>query len=112
MYEEVLAKRWVILGNEHPSTLITMNNLAGTYRHQGKSTEAAKMYEKVLAKFKMILGDEHPSMFTTRSSKAFLKAMREVLSSVCEKRIEFLSRRWSRNLTEADVPLCFLQCLQ
>ena len=37
-----------------------MNNLAKTYQHQGKLTEAAKMHEEVLAKWKTILDDDHP----------------------------------------------------
>ena len=56
MHEEVLAKRQVILGDDHPDTLTSMHNLAVTYRQQGKLTEAAKMHEEVLAKRQDDLG--------------------------------------------------------
>jgi len=36
MHEKVLAKEKVILGEDHPSTLTSMHNLADTYRQQRK----------------------------------------------------------------------------
>ena len=36
LIEEVLQTRRCILGNDHPDTLMTMSNLALTYRVQGK----------------------------------------------------------------------------
>src|SRR5437762_5447942 len=37
LLEEVLEKRRKILGVEHPDTLTSMNNLASTYRDQGRT---------------------------------------------------------------------------
>ena len=42
MYEEVLAKRRVILGDEHPFTFTSMETLATMYWQQGRN-EAAKV---------------------------------------------------------------------
>ena len=39
-----------ILGVEHPDTLRSMNNLAATYRDQGRRAEAAALQEEVLEK--------------------------------------------------------------
>ena len=47
-----------ILGDEHPHTLKTMNNLAATYRAQGRTGDAAALHEEVLEKRRRILGDE------------------------------------------------------
>ena len=63
MQEEVLAKHKAILGDDHPETLGSMDNLAWTYQQQGKSAEA-KMQEEVFPKRKVILGDDHPDTLT------------------------------------------------
>src|SRR5947207_3295827 len=65
MQEEVLAKRKMILGDDHPNTLTSMAYLASTYQQLGKMTEATNMQEEVLAKRKMILGDDHPDTLTS-----------------------------------------------
>jgi len=57
-----------ILGVEHPDTLRSMNNLAATYRDQGRRAEAAALQEEVLEKRRRILGVEHPD--TLRSMTA------------------------------------------
>jgi hypothetical protein len=36
MHREALRLRETVLGKEHPSTLTSMNNLAGVLRDQGK----------------------------------------------------------------------------
>jgi hypothetical protein len=48
MQQEVLEKRQSILGNEHPSTILAMNNLAVTLGDQGKLEKAAAMQQEVL----------------------------------------------------------------
>ena len=48
MHDEVLTKRNAISGDDHPSTLTSMHNLAETHRQQGKLTETAKMKEEML----------------------------------------------------------------
>ena len=59
-----------ILGDDHPNTLTTMNNLAETYRAQGKTEAAAMLHEEVLQKSRRILGDDHPDTLTTMSNLA------------------------------------------
>ena len=49
-----------ILGEEHPDTLVSMNNLASSYSDLGRRTEALGLGEKVLEMSKRILGEEHP----------------------------------------------------
>ena len=70
LQEEVLEKSKRILGDDHPDTLTTMNNLAVTYRAQGKTAEAAVLQEEVLEKRKRILGDDHPDTLTTMNNLA------------------------------------------
>ena len=49
-----------ILGDEHPDTLTSMNNLATTLYAQGDLAGAQEIQEQVLEISRRILGDEHP----------------------------------------------------
>ena len=71
LQEEVLQKSKEILGDDHPSTLTSMNNLASMmYRQQGRLDEAANLEEEVLQKRKEILGDDHPGTLTSMNNLA------------------------------------------
>jgi tetratricopeptide (TPR) repeat protein len=59
-----------ILGDDHPDTLTTMDNLALTYGDQGRTAEAAALHEEVLEKSRRILGDDHPATLTTMNNLA------------------------------------------
>ena len=45
-----------MLGTEHPDTLITANNLADTYRQQGRLAEAEALLVEVLAASRRVRG--------------------------------------------------------
>ena len=47
-----------------------MNNLAETYRAQGRTGDAARLHEEVLEKSRRILGDDHPDTLTTMNNLA------------------------------------------
>ncbi|KEF50792.1 uncharacterized protein A1O9_13157, partial [Exophiala aquamarina CBS 119918] len=53
--------RFDVLGTEHPSTLVSMNNLAVVLRDQGSDEEAEQIYRQVVKVQKAALGAEHPS---------------------------------------------------
>ncbi len=48
-----------VLGDEHPDTLISLNNLALLFDNKGEFDRALPLYEECLAKRKRVLGDEH-----------------------------------------------------
>jgi tetratricopeptide (TPR) repeat protein len=50
-----------VLGEEHPYTLTTMNNLALTLGAQGDLPDARKIHEQVLEITRRTLGEEHPN---------------------------------------------------
>jgi eukaryotic-like serine/threonine-protein kinase len=58
------------LGREHPSTLTSMNNLAGAYQDAGKLALALPLYEETLKLRKAKLGAEHPDTLTTMNDLA------------------------------------------
>jgi hypothetical protein len=59
------------LGEDHPSTLTSMANLASTYRNQGRWEEAEQLFVQVIETSKTKLGDDHPSTLTSMANLAF-----------------------------------------
>ena len=66
-----MEKRKEVLGEGHPSTLTSMNNLAMTYSNQGRWEEAEKLVVEVMEKRKEVLGEGHPSTLTSMHNLAF-----------------------------------------
>ncbi|KAF6843413.1 Kinesin light chain 5 [Colletotrichum musicola] len=62
--------RTEILGQEHPSTLTSMANLASTYRNQGRWKEAEELEVRVMEMWKRVLGEEHPHTLTSMANLA------------------------------------------
>nr|MDJ0601048.1 CHAT domain-containing protein [Crocosphaera sp.] len=71
-YQEALAIRKQKLGENHPSTAQSLNNLAGLYSFQGRYTEAEPLYQEALAIRKQKLGENHPSTANSLNNLAFL----------------------------------------
>ncbi|UJS21207.1 MAG: toll/interleukin-1 receptor domain-containing protein [Candidatus Brocadia sp.] len=86
-----------ILGDVHPHTLRTMNNIAETLRAQGDLASAHKLNEQVLEIKRKILGDEHPDTLMTMnnlaemlSDQGDLAVARKLEEQVLEKRRRIL----------------------
>ncbi|MCZ8200240.1 CHAT domain-containing protein [Microcystis sp. LE19-55.1A] len=59
--EQALAIRKQQLGDNHPSTATSLNNLAFLYQSQGRYSEAEPFYKEALAIWKKQLGENHPN---------------------------------------------------
>ncbi|KAF8246979.1 hypothetical protein K440DRAFT_661715 [Wilcoxina mikolae CBS 423.85] len=70
LYAPVVDKRKRALGQEHPSTLVSMSNLASTIGSQGRWKEAEKLYLQVMEIREKVLGQEHPSTLISASNLA------------------------------------------
>jgi tetratricopeptide (TPR) repeat protein/predicted Ser/Thr protein kinase len=57
--ERALELRRRVLGEEHPDTLTSMNNLGMMYQHQGRQAQAEALWVKVLEVRRRVLGEEH-----------------------------------------------------
>jgi tetratricopeptide (TPR) repeat protein len=68
--EKELQVRQKTLGNEHPDSLIAMNNLAISYSDLGHRQEAMELREKVLEASQRTLGSEHPDTLGTMDNLA------------------------------------------
>jgi uncharacterized protein (DUF2267 family) len=62
---EVLEVQRRVLGEEHPSTLSSANNLAGSLAYQGQHAEAEEMLQAVLVARRRVLGSAHPDTLAT-----------------------------------------------
>ena len=59
-----------VLGEEHPSTLTSIGNLASTYWNQGRWEEAEELGVQVMEMSKRVLGEEHPDTLTSMANLA------------------------------------------
>jgi hypothetical protein len=59
-----------LLGKEHPNTLKSMLNLAGTLYAQGDLAGARTLQEQVLEAMARLLGQEHPDTLTAMNNLA------------------------------------------
>ena len=70
MHREALRLMKMVLGAEHPSLLMSMNNLAEVLRHQGKYEQAEEMRRQALGLRETVLGKEHPDTLMSMSNLA------------------------------------------
>ncbi|KAJ0358883.1 hypothetical protein COL26b_014447 [Colletotrichum chrysophilum] len=68
---KAVSTRTETLGEEHPSTLTSMANLASTYRNQGRWKEAEELEVRVMETRKRVLGEEHPNTLTSMHNLVF-----------------------------------------
>ncbi|MDM8526901.1 tetratricopeptide repeat protein [Anaerolineales bacterium HSG24] len=71
-YEKALEIRREVLGQRHPSTATSLNNLGVLCYYQGQLNEAIDFIGQALAIEEVVLGANHPSTKSTRDNLAFL----------------------------------------
>jgi tetratricopeptide (TPR) repeat protein len=69
---EVMETSKRVLGNEHPSTLTSIANLASTYSNQGRWGKAEELQVEVMETSKRVLGDKHPDTLTSMHNLAYI----------------------------------------
>ena len=70
LFREDLSIRRDILGEDHPDTAHSYNDLAETLRAQGKYAEAEAMHRRALAICLKALGEDHPHTATSYNNLA------------------------------------------
>ncbi|KAK7002459.1 hypothetical protein R3P38DRAFT_2557268, partial [Favolaschia claudopus] len=70
LYGAVYRKRKQLLGEEHPDTLGSMNDLAVTYSNQGRWSDAEDLQVAVVESRKRLLSEEHPHTLTSMHNLA------------------------------------------
>jgi len=64
--------RELLLGAEHPDTVMSLNNLADLFHRQGKYAEAENLYQRALTIRENVLGVEHPDTAKSLCNLAIL----------------------------------------
>jgi tetratricopeptide (TPR) repeat protein len=70
LQERVLEATTRVLGEEHPRTLVSMNNLALTLAAQGDHAGARRLQERELEATTRVLGEEHPDTLVSMNNLA------------------------------------------
>jgi len=65
MLRQVIGPMETVLGKEHLSTLMSLNNLVIVLRRQGEYEQAEEMLRQALGLVETVLGKEHPSTLTS-----------------------------------------------
>jgi hypothetical protein len=73
---QVMQTRKRVLGDEHPDTLTSMNNLAITLELQSRHKEALALIDLCFQSRRKVLGEQHPD---TQSSLSALNSWRDKL---------------------------------
>ncbi|NOS90117.1 MAG: tetratricopeptide repeat protein [Methylococcaceae bacterium] len=76
LFQQALDIYKSVLGDNHPDTATSLNNLAALYKTQGDYAQALPLYQQALDIRKTVLGDKHPD---TASSLNNLAALYESL---------------------------------
>jgi tetratricopeptide (TPR) repeat protein len=72
LYQQALAIMREQLGEQHPHTATSLNNLAVLYKAQGRYDEAEPLYQQALAITRERLGEQHPDTATSLNNLAAL----------------------------------------
>ena len=54
-----------MLGDRHPHTLMSINNMASLLQNMGELKEARPLLEEALQGYRETLGDRHPNTFAS-----------------------------------------------
>ena len=73
MFVQVLKTNLRALGQEHPSTLTSMANLASTFWDQGRWKKAKDLFVQVTETRKRVLGQEHPDTLTSMANLTLIR---------------------------------------
>lgn len=70
LFETTLEDPRRVLGDDHPDTLASRNNLAYAYQSAGELARAIPLYETTLQDPIRVLGEDHPSTLVSRDNLA------------------------------------------
>jgi tetratricopeptide (TPR) repeat protein/predicted Ser/Thr protein kinase len=102
LQERALATRRRVLGEAHPQTLNSINQMGVLLDSQGKLDEAEPYYREALEKERRVLGEEHPVTLTSINNMGFLMQAQGKLSEAEPYFREALEKR--RRLSGEEHP--------
>ena len=91
--EKALTIYRAVLGDEHPSTAMILNNLAITYEDRGKLKDAATLHQQALAIRRSTLGEKHVETANSLHSLALIYRKQGKLEDAASSHREALAIR-------------------
>ncbi len=67
-YNKALSIRQKVLGEEHPDTATSYNNIGYVYSELGDYDKSLEYYDKALSIYRKVLGNEHPDTIKVRDN--------------------------------------------
>ena len=98
-FQALVKKQERELGPDHPSTLLSRNNLANALLAQGRLTEAEVAERALLADMERVLDADHPDIFRCRFNLA-LNLRSQGKLDAARKEMEIVYEGWRRVLGE------------
>lgn len=75
MYQSSHSRLNIVLGSDHPTTLLTLSSIALLFRCKGEYDCALPLYDECLQKLKIVRGHDHPDTLNTLHQMAFLHTL-------------------------------------
>ncbi|KAI0197415.1 hypothetical protein EV127DRAFT_450364 [Xylaria flabelliformis] len=97
IYQQTLDLKEEVLGEKHPNTLSTMNNLALVFSKQGRYKEAEEIYQQTLSVKEEVLGRKHPDTLITINNLAynlFWQDRYEEAEEMCRQTLQLREEVW------------------
>ena len=96
MHKQTWEQRKAVLGEEHPSTLTSMNNLAFTWKGQCKNTKAINLMSECVHLQTRILGLNHPDTLSSSAAFTEWQIQEPEGSSSATNNMTFIQRKRTR----------------
>jgi CHAT domain-containing protein len=99
--ERALRIQEKVLGPEHPTVALALNNLAELFRAQGDSARAEPLYQRALKILEKVLGPEHPNVASSLYNLAVLFAAKNDITKAIaytERSVKVSERNITLNL--------------
>ena len=113
LLHEVLNVGRRVLGEQHPDTLATLNNVAELYRRQNKYEEAESIFHQLLAVRRRSLAPDHPNITNVLASIGGIKVDQQryaeaepFLREAVERQRRASPDSWRRYYTESLLGVC------
>ena len=65
---------------DHPNTLLSVNDMATVFIHQGQYDKAMKSYERTLAGYEKSLGVDHPNTLLSVNNMATVLSTKDSMT--------------------------------
>ena len=93
LYREALERKRRVLGDDHPDTLVSINNMGYLLVAQRRLKDAEPLYREALERRRKVLGDDHPDTLVSINNMGSLLYEQGKVEAAIPLLLEVLERR-------------------